>query len=75
MRSALLVLNTPQVQKRAIVRETSAGVRRFSLTQSIIFLTNWAESILCPHMVESSKTVASGSLSTLPQKPKEYSTL
>ena len=75
MRSALLVLNTPQLQKRAIVRETSAGVRRFSLTQSIIFLTNWAESMPWPHMVESSKTVASGSLSTRPQKPKEYSTL
>jgi hypothetical protein len=38
MLSALLVLNTPQLQNRAIVRATSAELRRFSLTQSIIFL-------------------------------------
>jgi hypothetical protein len=43
--SALLMLNTPQLQKRAIVRETSAAPRRFSLTQSIIFLTKPADTM------------------------------
>ena len=75
MLSALLRLNTPQLQKRAIVQATAAGLRRFSLTQSTIFFAKFAEIMPCPHMVVSSSTVASGNLSTRPQKPNEYSTL
>ena len=75
MLSALLMLKTPQLQKRAIVRAAAAALRRFSLTQSIIFLAKLAETVPCPHIVVSSRTVASGKRSTRPQKPREYSTL
>jgi hypothetical protein len=43
MCSALLVLNTPQLQKRAIVLASCAGLRRFSFAQSIIFLAKAPE--------------------------------
>lgn len=52
MRSARVVLNTPQTQNRAIARAASAGARRFSLTQSTIFFAKLAETIPWPHMVE-----------------------
>ncbi len=53
MRSARVVLNTPQTQNRAIARAASAGVRRFSLTQSTIFFAKLADMLPWPHVVES----------------------
>jgi len=69
------MLKTPQTQNRAAERAASAGVRRPSLTQSIIFFAKLAEIIPWPHIVESSNTGRSGRRSICPRKPSEYSTL
>ena len=56
---ALVVLNTPQLQKRAMVAAACSGVRRPCLIQSINLRTSPKDTIPWPHIVESSRVFRS----------------
>src|SRR5688500_16113082 len=64
-------LKTPHEQKRVSTAAASSGVRRFSLTKSIIFFASEWLIMPCPHIVESIITCPDGILSVLPSKPSE----
>src|SRR5439155_1779225 len=72
MRLARTGLKPPHEQKRAIYVTASEGVRRPSLTQSILFFARLCETIPCPHMVVSFSNCVLGSFSVLPSTPSEY---
>ena len=63
-------LNTPHEQKRVSVAAASSGVRRFSLTKSIIFFASEWLIMPCPHIVDSIMTCEFGIFSVLPSKPE-----
>ena len=71
IRLARAGLYTPHEQKRAIYVTACSGVRRPSLTQSIIFLARLVLIMPCPHMVLSDSTCVFGSFSVLPSNPSE----
>ena len=64
-------LKTPHEQNRVNVAAHCSGVRRFSLTTSIIFFASEWLIIPCPHIVDSTITCALGIFSVLPSKPSE----